>query len=58
MTPLNFRRYPRNSPQAAGRIVATAMLAIGDILRARLPGCSSSRRLHSGLRARPRFARA
>ncbi len=31
MTPLNFRRYPRNSPQAAGRILATALLANGDI---------------------------
>lgn len=30
MTP-NFRRYPRNSPQAAGRILATALLANGDI---------------------------
>jgi hypothetical protein len=27
----NFRRYPRNSPQAAGRILATALLANGDI---------------------------
>jgi len=26
-----FRRYPRNSPQAAGRILATALLANGDI---------------------------
>lgn len=31
MTTLNFRRYPRNSPQAAGRIVATALLANGDV---------------------------
>jgi uncharacterized tellurite resistance protein B-like protein len=31
MTSLNFRRYPRNSPQAAGRILATALLANGDI---------------------------
>jgi hypothetical protein len=27
----NFRRYPRNSPQAAGRILAIALLANGDI---------------------------
>lgn len=26
-----FRHYPRNSPQAAGRILATALLANGDI---------------------------
>lgn len=31
MNHLNFRRYPRNSPQAAGRILATALLANGDI---------------------------
>ena len=31
MTPLNFRCYPRNSPQAAGRILATALLANGDV---------------------------
>ena len=30
MTQLSFRRYPRNSPQAAGRILATALLADGD----------------------------
>lgn len=28
MTPLNFRRYPRNSPQAAGRILATALIEL------------------------------
>lgn len=31
MTKPDFRRYPRNSPQAAGRILATALLANGDI---------------------------
>lgn len=31
MTQLNFRRYPRNSPQAAARILAAALLANGDI---------------------------
>lgn len=31
VTELNFRRYPRNSPQAAARIVAAALLANGDI---------------------------
>jgi hypothetical protein len=31
MTPSTFRRYPRNSPQAAGRILATALLANGDV---------------------------
>lgn len=31
MTSLNFRRYPRNSPQAAARILAVALLANGDI---------------------------
>lgn len=31
MTAPNFRRYARNSPQAAGRILATALLANGDI---------------------------
>lgn len=30
MTDVTFRRYPRNSPQAAGRILATALLAGGD----------------------------
>lgn len=31
MTTMTFRRYPRNSPQAAARIVAAALLANGDI---------------------------
>lgn len=31
MTQPNFRRYPRNSPQAAARIFAAALLANGDI---------------------------
>lgn len=31
MTRMNFRRYPRNSPQAAARILAAALLANGDI---------------------------
>lgn len=31
MTPLIFRSYPRNSPQAAARILAAALLANGDI---------------------------
>lgn len=31
MTEPDFRRYPDNSPQAAGRILATALLANGDI---------------------------
>src|SRR5690349_4087828 len=31
MTQASFRRYPRNSPQAAGRILAMALLANGDI---------------------------
>lgn len=31
MTPTPFRRYPRNSPQAAGRILAVALLANGEI---------------------------
>ncbi len=31
MTEASFRRYPRNSPQAAGRILAMALLANGDV---------------------------
>lgn len=31
MTTQNFRHYPRNSPQAAARIIAAALLANGDI---------------------------
>ena len=31
MTQASFRRYPRNSPQAAGRILAMALLANGDV---------------------------
>jgi len=31
MTQLHFRRYPRNSPQSAARILAAALLANGDI---------------------------
>lgn len=31
MNPPKFRRYPRNSPQAAGRILAMALLANADI---------------------------
>ncbi len=31
MTTLTFRHYPRNSPQAAARILAAALLANGDV---------------------------
>jgi hypothetical protein len=31
VTPPTFHRYPRNSPQAAGRILAAALIANGDI---------------------------
>jgi uncharacterized tellurite resistance protein B-like protein len=31
MTDTSYRRYPRNSPQAAGRILITAVLANGDL---------------------------
>lgn len=32
MSHRKFRRYPRDSPQAAGRILATAVLANGEPL--------------------------
>ena len=31
MTDTSYRCYPRNSPQAAGRILITALLANGDL---------------------------
>lgn len=48
MSNTSFRRYPRNSPQAAGRILAMALLANGDIKaaeRQRLADTSAFERL-------------
>ena len=42
-----FRHYPRNSPQAAGRILATALLANGDMLPGYVPPAMLAKRLQS-----------